>query len=154
MHHFLYSAWYNAFMNEKIEKVLTIWHKHFENEEFHYSEFESSDIEYFIGCLLYNHFKFSKALDTMKTMDLSYDFIESCGDEYDEVMEIIKSIEIEDEIEKLSTLQNYIEESKAKYTKPELYLLDRLDYHINAMAERYSKGIEAHRVDFQNPLYR
>ncbi len=141
-------------MNEKIEKILSIWHKHFENEEFHYSEFESSDIEYFVGCLLYNQFAFSKALESMKTMDLSYDFIESCGDEYDEIMAIIKSMEVEDEDEKLSILQNYIKESKAKYTKSECYLLDRLDYHVEAVALRFKQNVDAGRVDFQNPLYR
>ena len=141
-------------MNEKIENILKIWHKHFENEEHHYSEFESSDIEYFVGCLLYNHFAFSKALETMKTMDLSYDFIESCGDEYDEIMVIVKSMDESDEFKKLSTLQNFIQESKVKYTKDELYLLDRLDYHVAAMAQRYEQNVDVQRVDFQNPLYR
>jgi len=141
-------------MNEKIENILQIWHKHFENEEFHYSEFESSDIEYFVGCLLYNHFAFSKALETMQTMDLSYDFIESCGDEYDEIMVIVKSMDESDELKKLSTLQNFIQESKVKYTKDELYLLDRLDYHVAAMAQRYEQNVDVQRVDFQNPLYR
>ena len=51
-------------MVEKIKIVLNMWHEHFENEEHHYSEFEKSDIEYFVACLLYNHFAFSKALDT------------------------------------------------------------------------------------------
>jgi len=141
-------------MNEKIENILQIWHKHFENEEFHYSEFESSDIEYFVGCLLYNHFAFSKALETMQTMDLSYDFIESCGDEYDEIMVIVKSMDESDELKKLSMLQNFIQESKVKYTKDELYLLDRLDYHVAAMAQRYEQNVDVQRVDFQNPLYR
>ena len=141
-------------MNEKIEKILQIWHKHFLNEEFHYSEFENSDIEYFVGCLLYNHFAFSKALENLKTIDLSYDFIESCGDEYDEIMAIVKSMDESDELKKLATLENFIKESKAKYTKDELYLLDRLDYHVSAMAQRYEQNVDAQRVDFQNPLYR
>ena len=145
---------YNSFMNEKIEKILTIWHERFENEENQYSEFESSDVEYFVGCLLYNHFAFSKSLENMRTMDLSYDFIGSCGDEYDGIMELIKSIKIEDEVQRLAILQSYITNSKAKYTKPELYLLDRLSYHVDAMAERDTKDVEAQRVDFQNPLYR
>lgn len=141
-------------MDSKIEKVLDIWHEHFSDEEIQYSEFEDSDIEYFVGCMLYNHFAFSKALDTMKTMDLSYDFLSACGDEYDEIMEIIKSIELEDDMQKLKFLQEYIEEAKAKYTAPELYLLNRLEYHVNAMADRYEKGVDAQRVDFQNPLQR
>ena len=145
---------YNSFMNEKIEKILTIWHERFENEENQYSEFESSDVEYFVGCLLYNHFAFSKSLENMRTMDLSYDFIGSCGDEYDGIMELVKSIKIEDEVQRLAILQSYITNSKVKYTKSELYLLDRLSYHVDAMAERYTKDVEAQRVDFQNPLYR
>ena len=141
-------------MREKIENVLSIWYKHFENEENQYSEFENSDIDYFVGCLLYNQFAFSKALDTMKTMDLSYDFIESCGDEYDEIMSIIKTIKFSDETEALKFLEEYIQTSKLKYTKPELYLLERLEYHVSAMAERYTKGVDAMPVDFENPLYR
>ncbi len=142
-------------MDAKVEKVLTLWHTHFSNEENHYSEFESSDIEYFVGCMLYNHFAFSKALETMKTMDLSYDFLSSCGDkEYEEVKSILETIEIEDEREKLRFLQEYIQEAKSRYTASELYLLDRLEYHVNAMAERYEKNVDVVQVDFENPLFR
>ncbi len=66
-------------MEKKIEKVLKIWHEYFADEDKQYSEFESSDIEYFVGCMLYNHFAFSKALENLKTMDLSYDFLSACG---------------------------------------------------------------------------
>jgi len=138
-------------MDTRLEKVLEIWHKHFEDEDKHYSEFESSDIEYFVGCMLYNHFAFSKALDTMKTMDLSYDFLSSCGDEYDEIKAIIESIELDDEIQKLEFLHNFIKEAQAKYTKPELYLLNRMEYHIDSMAERYEHNIEVQKVDFTKP---
>lgn len=141
-------------MDSKVEKVLKIWHEHFAQDENQYSEFEDSDIEYFVGCMLYNHFAFSKALDTMKTMDLSYDFLSACGNEYDEVKATIESIEFEDEMQKLAFLQEYIKEAKAKYSAPELYLLNRLEYHVSAMAQRYEKGIDAQRVDFQNPLLR
>jgi len=141
-------------MNEKTEKILTIWHEHFSNEENQYSEFESSDIEYFVGCMLYNHFEFSKALDTMKTIDLSYDFIEACSDEYDEITRMVESIDFDDELAKLDFLQTYIRESRAKYSGDELYLLNRLQYHVGAMAERYEKDVNAAPVDFQNPLYR
>ena len=141
-------------MNEKIEKILTIWHEHFSNEENQYSEFESSDIEYFVGCMLYNHFAFSKALDTMKTIDLSYDFIGACSDEYDEITGMIESIDFDDELVKLDFLQSYIRAAKLKYSGDELYLLNRLGYHIEAMAERYAKGVNAAPIDFQNPLYR
>jgi len=139
-------------MDKKIEKVLDIWHKHFENEIYQYSEFESSDIEYFVGCMLYNNFSFSKALDTLKTMDLSYDFLSACGDEYETIKETIASIKFEDEKEALTFLQNYIKEAKAKYTKPELYLLDRLQYHVDAMAQRYEKDVVVKKIDFENPL--
>ena len=150
-------------MTTKIEKILTLWHKHFEDEEYHYSEFESSDIEYFVGCLLYNHFNFSKALDTMKTIDLSYDFLESCGEsEYEEVMALVKSIEFKTEEEKLAFLQNYLKEAKQKYSEDELYLLNRLSYHVDGMAQRYQADIDAQSVDFKalkqprsaNPLLR
>lgn len=141
-------------MDTKIEKVLTIWHEHFAYEDKQYSEYESSDIEYFVGCMLYNHFSFSKALDTMKTMDLSYDFLSSCGEEYDEVKSIIESIKLDDEPKKLEFLQNYIQEAQSKYTKSERYLLDRLEYHVSAMADRYTKDVSIENVDFQNPLYR
>lgn len=141
-------------MNEKIEKVLTMWHERFNDEDNQYSEFESSDIEYFVGCLLYNHFNFSKALDTMKTIDLSYDFISSCGDEYDEVQEIISTIKFDTEEESMNFLQKYILDSRLKYAKPELYLLDRLNYHVGAMADRYAKGVDAKPIDFENPLLR
>jgi hypothetical protein len=136
-------------MNDKIVKILEIWHERFSNEENQYGEYEPSDIEYFVGCLLYNDFKFSKALDTMRTMDLSYDFLNACSDEYDEIIAIIKSIELEDEMKKVEFLQNFIRVSKAKYTKPELYLLNRLEYHINDLAQRYVSGIVPKKVDFE-----
>lgn len=138
-------------MNKKIEKILKIWHEHFSNENHQYSEFESSDIEYFVGCLLYNHFAFSKALDTMKTIDLSYDFIRECGDEYDEILGIIKSIEFDDEIQKLEFLRNYIKESQAKYSADELYLLNRLKYHVDGIAQRYTNNEDAQSVNFKAP---
>jgi len=141
-------------MKEKVQKVLDTWHDYFSDEEVQYSEFEPSDIEYFVGCMLYNHFAFSKAHHNLKTMDLSYDFLSSCGDEYEENKALIESIEFDSEEEKLAFLQEYIAESKAKYTKPELYLLDRMDYHVSAMAERYEKGVDVKHIDFQNPLLR
>ncbi len=142
-------------MEIPIQKALDIWHTHFSDEKNHYSEFESSDIEYFIGCMLYNRFAFSKALDTMKTMDLSYDFLSSCGDEeYKKVQEIIEGIELDTEDQKLKFLQKYIQEAKSKYTQDELYLLNRLEYHIEAMAQRYEKNVDAVKIDFENPLFR
>jgi enoyl-[acyl-carrier-protein] reductase (NADH) len=142
-------------VKKKIEIILNNLHKHFLDEEKHYSEFESSDIEYFVGCMLYNHFAFSKALDNLKTMDLSYDFLSAFSDEeFKEIEQMVHSIAFEDELQKLEFLQNYIEESREKYTKPELYLLDRLFYHVNAMAQRYEKNADVVHIDFQNPLLR
>ena len=139
-------------MDERIQKVLDIWHQHFSDEAQQYSEFESSDIEYFVGCMLYNHFAFSKAHHNLKTMDLSYDFLSACGDEYETIQDIINSINFESEEEALEFLQTFIEDSRSKYTKTELYLLDRLKYHVDAMAERYEKGVDVQRIDFTNPL--
>ena len=129
-----------------------MWHEHFENIEYQYSEFEESDIEYFIGCLLYNNFAFSKALDTMKTMDLSYDFISECGQEYDDVLKIINSIHFDNELERLEFLQDFIRESKLKYDADESYLLNRLQNHINAMAERYNNDKKVESVVFKKPV--
>ena len=140
-------------MNEKIEKILDIWHKHFKLEENQYIEFEPSDIEYFVGCMLYNHFAFSYALDTMRTIDLSYDFLESCGEkEYEEVKKVISSIDISDEEEKILFLKDFIKNSQEKYTEDELYLLNRLSYHINSLYERFETGTKASKVVFQKPI--
>ncbi len=141
-------------MQAKIEKILSIWHKHFEDEENQYSEFEPSDVEYFVGCMLYNHFAFSKAHHNLKTMDLSYDFLSACGDEYEDIQKIIASITFDTEEEALAFLQKYIQEAQEKYTKNELYLIDRLAYHVNAMAERYEKNVDVKKIDFENPLLR
>ena len=138
-------------MVNKIKIILDMWHEHFANLEHQYSEFEKSDIEYFVGCLLYNHFKFSKALDTMQTMDLSYDFISECGNEYDEILEIINSINFDDELEALEVLQNFISQSIEKYNADESYLLRRMQSHVDAMAERYNTGEEVEPVVFQMP---
>jgi len=149
-------------MDKKIEEVLNLWHTHFEDEENQYSEYERSDVDYFVGCMLYNHFAFSKALDTMKTMDLSYDFLEAIGSTYEKVLHIIQDIVLEDEIEKLEFLQNYISEVKLNYSADALYLLNRLEYHIESMAQRYHQDITVQKVDFEklaagksgNPLLR
>ncbi|MDA3908810.1 MAG: hypothetical protein PF437_06960 [Sulfurimonas sp.] len=136
---------------EKTEKILEIWHKHFLDEEKQYSEFESSDIEYFVGCMLYNHFNFSSSLDTMKTIDLSYDFLDSCDEEYDEIMDIVKSIEFDDEKDSIEFLKNFIAEAQKKYSGDELYLLNRLAYHVSGVADRYRSGEEAKKVNFASP---
>jgi hypothetical protein len=104
--------------------------------------------------MLYNHFKLSKALDTMKTIDLSYDFLESCSDEYDEISAMINSIELEDEKQKLEFLQSFITDAKKKYSADELYLLNRLEYHVGGIAQRYQSEEEAKKVDFVAPAKR
>jgi len=136
---------------DKIDKILNIWHKHFEDESNQYSEFEPSDIEYFVGCMLYNHFSFKKALDTMKTIDLSYDFLSSCGDTYDEVVSLINSIDIDDEMQKIEFLQNFLKEAKSKYSEDELYLINRLQNHLKGVLERFENDIECKKVDFVAP---
>ena len=139
-------------MDKKIEKILKIWHERFSKEENQYSEFEESDIEYFVSCLLYNHFAFTKALNTMKTIDLSYDFLEGCGDEYDEILGIIKSINFDDELKKIEFLQNFIKEARAKYTDDELYLLNRMAYHVSGVLERYMSDAKIETVTFEAPV--
>lgn len=148
-------------MDTNVQKVLDIWHKRFEDESLHYSEFEDSDIEYFVGCMLYNHFNFTKALDTMKTIDLSYDFLESCGDSYDEVAKIIQNIVLQTEEEKIAFLQNYIQEALGLYEDDALYLLKRLAYHVGGVAQRQAQDADTKGVDFEaskqnigNPLLR
>ena len=136
-------------MDARLQQALDIWHKRFEDEELHYSEYEPSDIEYFLGCMLYNHFAFSKAVPTMKTIDLSYDFLTSCGDEaYKEVEEIVNEIFFETEEEAVAFLLDYITEVQKLYSASELYLLNRLHKHIVLLDERYKSGVEPTTVDF------
>ncbi len=142
-------------MDKRVEKILEMWHNYFEveNVDRQYIEFEPSDIEYFVGCMLYNHFAFSKALSTMKTIDLSYDFLSACSDEYDEVVKIIESINFDDELDKLAYLQKYMAYAREKYSDDELYLLNRLQKHINSLQERYEKDIkEIPKVEFKAPI--
>lgn len=138
-------------MNKITDKILEIWHERFSDEEYHYSEFESSDIEYFVGCLLYNHFAYKKAIPTMKTIDLSYDFLESCGNEYDEIMAMVKEIELDDEKQKIEFLQGFIADAKRKYSDDELYLLNRLEQHMDGVASRFESDEEAKIVTFEAP---
>ena len=137
-------------MDQNLEKALNIFHTRYENEEYQYSEFEASDIDYFIGCMLYNHFAFSKAVPTMKTIDLSYDFLSTCGDaEYEEVKALIEAIHFDSEIQAVDFLLEYIQEVSKKYTRFELYLLDRLLKHIELLKERYVQDVTPQSVDFQ-----
>lgn len=142
-------------MHENIQKALEIWHKHFEDNANQYAEFEASDIEYFVGCMLYNHFNFTKALPNLKTMDLSYDFLTNCGDEeYTQVKALIDSIIFEDELQALEFLQGFISHAKSLYSPSELYLVNRLEKHIDSLAQRYELGLDAPaRVDFSASLF-
>ena len=140
-------------MDSKVEKVLVNWHEHFQDEENQYAEYEPSDIEYFVGCMLYNYFAFSKAHHNVKTMDLSYDFLSSCGDTlYENNKQLLESLVFENEEKKLEFLQAYIQEVKAKYSQEECYLLARLEFHVKTMAERYEKKVDVKYIDFENPL--
>ena len=69
-------------------------------------------------------------------------------------MEGITSAIINTEEESLEFLQKFILESRQKYTQAELYLLNRINYHVNAMADRYAKDVDAKPIDFENPLLR
>ncbi len=138
-------------LDKKIEKILNKLHEFFKDEDKQYTEYEDSDIEYFVGCMLYNHFCFDNALSTMKTIDVSYDFLVSCEDIYDDVVREIKTIALENENEKLNFLQDYLNEVSKKYTSDELYLLNRLKYHVGGVRQRYDGEIEEQKVDFVTP---
>ena len=138
-------------LNNKIQKVLDIWHTHFKDEENQYSEFEPSDIEYFVSCMLYNHFDFKDALDTMKTIDLSYDFLVAVESNYDEIKNIISEISIEDELEKIEFLTSFLNDAKSMYTQDALYLINRLSYQINELKQRYEGSVEASSPEFVTP---
>ena len=90
----------------------------------------------------------------MKTIDLSYDFLASCGDEHDDIMTIIKSIELDTENEKIEFLRSFLVEAKKKYSADELYLLNRLEYHVSGVAQRNESGEKANKVEFEAPAKR
>ena len=138
-------------MKNILKKSIELYHKHFENEDNQYSEYEPSDIEYFVGCMLYNQFKFKYALATMKTMDIGYDFLENSKSIYLEQMQILNSIKFDDELEAIEFILEFIKESKAKYTPSENYLLDRLQTHIEALKDRTLKGVIPKAVSFEKP---
>ncbi len=138
-------------LDKKIQEVLELWHDFFKDVSHQYSEFEDSDVEYFIGCMLYNHFDFEYALDTMKTIDLSYDFLSVVESNYDIVKQTIESIKFKDEAQKLVFLQTYLSEVKTLYSGDELYLLNRLSYHVNGIKQRQEENIKSKKVDFVTP---
>ncbi len=138
-------------LDRRVQEVLDLWHDFFKDVSYHYTEFEDSDIEYFVGCMLYNHFDFEYALDTMKTIDLSYDFLSAVESNYDTVKQKIESIELKDEVEKLDFLQTYLGKAKTLYSGDELYLLNRLSYHVAGIRQRQEKNIKLKKVDFTTP---
>jgi hypothetical protein len=133
-----------------IDKACSVWHEWFKDEEHDYSEREDSDVEYFIGVLLYNQFAFEKALSTMKTMDVAYDFIQACEESYDEVRGILAQLKVHDDAEALAILQQHIQKSIDRYrVGGDLYLLNRLAGHINTLDKIYKDEIRAQEVDFE-----
>ncbi len=136
---------------QKIEKACAVWHTWFEDEANDYSEREDSDVEYFIGVLMYNHFAFSKAIPTMKTMDLGADFIQATDASYAEVNSLIGSIKSKDELVLLALLQGHIQRSLEKYSSDPsaCYLLNRLNNHIKSLAGIYAGEITVKNVDFE-----
>lgn len=136
---------------QKIEEACTLWHTWFEDPGHDYSESEPSDVEYFIGVMMYNHFAFSKALSTMKTMDIGLDFKQAAGSSYVEVYELIGSIKSEDELELLALLQQHINRSLEKYGNDRMacYLLNRLYNHIKTLAAIYAGKVDKREVDFE-----
>ena len=135
-------------MKQYTEQALEIWHKHFSNEAHQYSEFEPSDIEYFIAVLLYNQFAFEKALETMQTMEVANDFTDEAGATLLKVEGILKNITFSSDEEAVAFLLDFIQRSKTKYKPSELYLLNRIEKHIELLQERYKKNEDLSVIDF------
>ena len=146
-----------------IEEACEIWHAWFDdNDEHDYSEKEPSDIEYFIGCMLYNQFAFEKAISTMQTMDIGLDFLDATGNSYSDVKALLTQIETKDDMEKLALLQDHIAKSVKRYENDRmaLYLINRLAGHINTLEAIYRGKVDRRNVDFerlskqQSPIYK
>ena len=135
-------------MREYANKAVETFKKHFSNEQYHYSEFEFSDIEYFVAVMLYNQFAFTKALETMKTMEIANDFLDEAGETFNEVEALLKKITFESEEEAVAFLLDFIQDAKKSYKPSELYLLNRIEKHITLLQERYEKDEEVQTVDF------
>lgn len=139
--------------NEKlIEEACALWHTWFDDSDEHdYSEKEPSDIEYFIGCMLYNQFAFEKAISTMKTMDIGGDFIVACEESYAEVQALLNQIEVKDDLEAIDLLQDHIHRSQSRYSgdRMALYLINRLAGHIDTLEKIYKGKIDKREVNFE-----
>jgi len=150
--------------NEKlIEEACEIWHKWFDDNDAHdYSEKEPSDVEYFLGCFLYNHFAFERAISTMKTMDIGLDFLDATGNSYGEVKALVVQLDVKDDLEAIDLLQNHITKAMKRYEgdRMALYLVNRLAGHINTLESIYRGKVDRRDVDFerlsnkQNPIYK
>ncbi len=148
---------------KRIADACDIWHAWFDdNDEHDYSEKEPSDIEYFIGCMLYNQFAFEKAISTMQTMDIGLDFLDATGKSYADVSALLKAIEVADDFEAIDLLQHHIANAKQRYEgdRMALYLIDRLWAHIDTLEKIYRGKIDRRNVDFerlanqQTPIYK
>ena len=146
-----------------IEDACAVWHKWFDdNDEHDYSEKEPSDIEYFMGCMLYNHFAFEKAISTMQTMDIGLDFLDETGNSYGEVKALIMQIDVKDDLEAIDLLQDHIAKAMKRYDgdRMALYLVNRLAGHINSLEKIYRGKVDRRDVDFerlankQTPIYK
>ncbi len=139
--------------NEKlIEEACAIWHAWFdESDEHDYSEKEPSDIEYFIGCMLYNQFAFEKAISTMKEMDIGLDFLDATGASYGDVKALLTQIEVKDDFEAIDLLQSHIRRAIKRYEgdRMALYLINRLAGHINTLEQIYKGKVDRREVDFE-----
>ena len=148
---------------ELIEQACQVWHVWFDDNDDHdYSEKEPSDIEYFMGCMLYNLFAFEKAISTMKTMDIGLDFLDATGNSYSEVKALLTQIKTQDDFEKIDLLQNHIAKGMKRYEgdRMALYLVNRLAGHINTLEAIYRGKVDRRDVDFerlsnqQTPIYK
>ncbi len=139
--------------NEKlIEEACAIWHAWFDDSDEHdYSEKEPSDIEYFIGCMLYNQFAFEKAISTMKEMDIGLDFLDATGASYGDVKALLTQIEVKDDFEAIDLLQSHIRRAIQRYEgdRMALYLINRLAGHINTLEQIYKGKVDRREVDFE-----
>ena len=150
--------------NEKlIEQACVVWHQWFDDSDEHdYSEKEPSDIEYFMGCMLYNHFAFEKAISTMQTMDIGLDFLDATGNSYGEVKALIMQIDVKDDLEAIDLLQDHIAKAMKRYDgdRMALYLVNRLAGHINSLEKIYGGKVDRRDVDFERlanketPIYK
>lgn len=137
---------------ELIEQACALWHAWFDDSDEHdYSEKEPSDIEYFIGCMLYNQFAFEKAISTMQTMDIGIDFLEAAGESYAEVKSLLEKIVVENDLEAVDLIQQHIRRAMARYEgdRMALYLINRLAGHINTLEQIYKGKVDRRNVDFE-----